>query len=63
MPFDRTGRQFKMLISKGEIVPSKQNLRGSWSWVQVPDLDKLYNTLVMEGFTHHASLIHGDYGR
>ena len=53
--------QFKMLISKGEIVPSKQNLRGSWSWVQVPDLDKLYNTLVMEGFTHHASLIHGDY--
>ena len=55
--------QFKMLISKGEIMPSKQNLRGAWSWVQVPDLDKLYNTLVMEGFTHHASLIHGDYGQ
>jgi L-fucose isomerase-like protein len=55
--------QFKMLISKGEIIPSNQNLRGSWSWVQVPDLDKLYNTLVMEGFTHHASLIHGDYGK
>jgi L-fucose isomerase-like protein len=53
--------QFKMLISKGEIIPSNQNLRGSWSWVQVPDLEKLYNTLVMEGFTHHASLIHGDY--
>ena len=29
----------------------------------MPDLDKLYNTLVVEGFTHHASLIHGDYGR
>jgi L-fucose isomerase-like protein len=55
--------EFKMLISKGEIVPSKQDLRGSWSWVKVPDLDKLYNTLVMEGFTHHASIIHGDYTR
>jgi L-fucose isomerase-like protein len=54
--------QFKMLISKGEIIPSNQNLRGSWSWVQVPDLERLYNTLVLEGFTHHASLIHGDYG-
>jgi hypothetical protein len=28
----------------------------------VADLNKLYNTLVIEGFTHHASLIHGDYG-
>jgi L-fucose isomerase-like protein len=55
--------QFKMLISKGEIIPSQQNLRGAWSWVQVTDLDKLYNTLVMEGFTHHASLVHGDYTR
>lgn len=53
--------QFKMLISKGEIIPSRQDLRGAWGWVQVPDLDRLYNTLVMEGFTHHASLIHGDY--
>jgi L-fucose isomerase-like protein len=54
--------EFKMLISKGQIVPSKQDLRGSWSWVKVPDLDKLYNTLILEGFTHHASIIHGDYG-
>jgi L-fucose isomerase-like protein len=55
--------QFKMLISQGEIIPSQQNLRGAWGWVQVPDLDKLYHTLVMEGFTHHASLIHGDYSQ
>jgi len=27
----------------------------------VPDLEYLYETLVTEGFTHHASLIHGDY--
>ncbi len=51
---------FKLLITTGEIIPSAQNLRGSWSWVEVPDLKKLYRTLVEEGFTHHASMIHGD---
>jgi L-fucose isomerase-like protein len=53
--------EFKMLVTRGEIVESTQRLRGSWSWVKVPDLDGLYRTLVEEGFTHHASQIHGDY--
>ena len=55
--------RFKMLVAKGKVARSPQKLRGSWSWVEVPDLDKLYNVLVKEGFTHHASLIHGDYSR
>jgi L-fucose isomerase-like protein len=53
--------QFKMLITSGKIIESDQKLRGAWSWVKVPDLNHLYEVLVMEGFTHHASLIHGDY--
>jgi L-fucose isomerase-like protein len=53
--------QFKMLLARGKAIPSQQELRGSWSWVEVPDLDMLYNTLVKEGFTHHASMIHGDF--
>jgi len=53
--------EFKMLVTRGEIVESTQRLRGSWSWVKVPDLDGLYRTLVEEGFTHHASQVHGDY--
>jgi L-fucose isomerase-like protein len=53
--------EFKMLIARGKTAVSKQNLRGSWCWVEVPDLELLYDTLVTEGFTHHASLIHGDY--
>lgn len=52
--------QFKMLITTGKIVEDKRKLRGSWSWVEVDDLEKLYETLVYEGFTHHASLIHGN---
>jgi L-fucose isomerase-like protein len=52
---------FKMLISKGEIIPEDRDLRGSWSWVKVEDLDSLYRVLVEEGFIHHASMIHGDY--
>ena len=55
--------KFKMLVAGGKIVASKQKLRGSWSWVEVPDLDRLYATLVKEGFVHHASLIHGDCSR
>lgn len=52
---------FKMLITSGKIIESDQKLRGSWSWVKVPDLAELYEVLVKEGFTHHASMIHGDY--
>ncbi len=52
--------QFKMLITKGAIIASKDKLRGSGCWVEVADMEKLYRTLVEEGFTHHASMIHGD---
>ncbi|MBN1673983.1 MAG: hypothetical protein JXR37_23235 [Kiritimatiellae bacterium] len=51
---------WKLLIVKGEIVPSDDVQAGTWSWVQVPDHDRLYRTLVENGFIHHASLIHGD---
>ena len=54
---------FKLLVTKGYVSPTEEKLRGSWSWVEVPDLKKLYGTLVKEGFTHHASLIHGDHTR
>jgi L-fucose isomerase-like protein len=52
---------FKMLVTKGEIENTNQNLRGSWSWVKVPNLDLLYKIIVEEGFIHHASMIHGNY--
>jgi L-fucose isomerase-like protein len=54
---------FKMLVTTGEAVQSDQTLRGSWSWIKVKDLNTLYETLVKEGFVHHASLIHGDYAK
>ena len=52
--------QWKMLIATGEIIPSDEELAGTWAWVQVRDHEKLYRTLVEEGFVHHASMIHGD---
>ena len=52
--------QWKMLIASGEIIPSDETLAGTWSWVAVKDHEKLYRTLVEEGFIHHASMIHGD---
>lgn len=53
--------EFKMLITRGEIKYSSENLRGAWSWVEVPNLKFLYRVLIEEGFIHHASMIHGDY--
>ena len=53
--------EFKMLITKGKVIDEAGEFRGSWSWVEVSDLDKLYSTLVEEGFVHHASIVHGDY--
>lgn len=58
-----SGGDFRMLVTTGEAVQSDQTLRGSWSWIEVNDLDMLYETLVREGFVHHASFIHGDYAR
>jgi L-fucose isomerase-like protein len=52
--------QWKMLIATGEIIPSDEELAGTWSWVEVPDHERLYRTLVEEGFIHHASMVHGD---
>ena len=55
--------EFRMVVTTGRAIKSDDKLRGSWSWIQVPDLEQLYSTLVHEGFTHHASLIHGNYTR
>jgi L-fucose isomerase-like protein len=51
--------RWKMLIAPGEIIPSDETLAGTWAWVEVRDHQRLYRTLVEEGFVHHASMIHG----
>lgn len=52
--------EWRMLIARGEIMPSDETLAGTWAWVEVRDHDRLYRTLVENGFIHHASMIHGD---
>ena len=44
------------------LITTDEELAGTWAWVEVADHDRLYRTLVEEGFIHHASMIHGDYG-
>jgi len=53
--------KWRMLIASGEIMPSEEELAGTWAWVAVKDHAKLYRTLVEEGFIHHASMVHGDF--
>lgn len=55
-----TGGKFKMLSTVGEAVPDNRTLRGSWKWIKVKDLKRLYRTIIEEGFVHHASMIFGD---
>lgn len=49
---------YKMLSFEGLLVNRKNNIRGAWSWMKVKDRDKIYKTMVNEGFTHHLSLVH-----
>ncbi len=53
--------EFKLFITRGRALDEPGPFRGSWVWVEVSDLDKVYRTLVEEGFIHHASMVHGDY--
>ena len=55
--------EFKILLSKGEVQYDKRDLRGSWGWVKVENLENLYRTIIEEGFTHHASSIYADINR
>lgn len=52
--------KFKMLITIGETVKDNRILRGSWKWIKVKDLKKLYRTIIEQGFTHHASMVYGN---
>lgn len=52
--------KFKMLSAVGEAVPDGSRLRGTWKWIKVKDLKKLYRTVIEKGFVHHASMIFGD---
>ena len=52
---------FKMLVTKGIVQNDSSKMRGSWCWVKVDNLEKLYTKLVLEGFVHHASMIYDDY--
>ena len=52
--------QWKMLIAPGEIIPADEVQAGTWAWVEVNNHDRLYRTLIDEGFIHHASMVHGD---
>jgi len=53
--------KFKMLITNGTVENKSMKLRGSWSWVRVNDLQKLYKKLVVEGFVHHVSMVYKNY--
>ncbi len=55
-----SGGRFKMLMAKGKTVEDSRKLRGSWKWVEVENLERLYRTIIEQGFIHHASMIFQD---
>jgi L-fucose isomerase-like protein len=53
---------FRCLITKGVIETGEwPEMRGSWGWVRIDDLDRLYRVLCEKGFSHHVVLQYGDF--
>ena len=54
--------KFKLLIEHGKIVSAPESVRGSYGFVQVPNIFKLYNTLLDHQFIHHGVATYGSQG-
>jgi L-fucose isomerase-like protein len=55
--------EFMLLIDEGEIIDAPGTARGSYGFVQVPDLNRLYNALLDYGFIHHGVATYGRVGQ
>ena len=51
---------YKMLLAFGQAVPNQELVSGTSVKVKFPDVAKLMNTVIYQGFEHHFSLIYGD---
>jgi L-fucose isomerase-like protein len=51
---------FKMLSTTGMVHEGPEKIRGSWGWIEVNDLEYLYENLIHYGFNHHMSIINGN---
>jgi L-fucose isomerase-like protein len=55
--------EFMLLIEEGEIIEAPGEARGSYGFVQVPDLNRVYNALLDYGFIHHGCATYGRVGK
>ncbi|MFT5129133.1 MAG: L-fucose isomerase-like protein [Rhodothermales bacterium] len=54
--------RFRCLVTRGVIeIGEWPEMRGSWGWVRIDDLERLYRVLCEKGFSHHVVLQYGDY--
>ena len=55
--------EFMLLIEEGEIIDAPGSARGSYGFIQVPDLNRVYNALLDYGFIHHGAASYGKVGK
>jgi len=53
---------FKLLIEHGNIIDAPESARGSYGFIQVPDIFRLYNALLDHQFIHHGVATYGNHG-
>jgi len=60
---DHTDNEWRLFITEGEAVHTKQELKGTYVKVRVKDPLKLVDTLIENGFPHHVVLGYGSFTR
>ena len=52
---DNAGR-FKVALAEGKVEPNKAATFGSYGWVRIPDIARLYKDVLLRHFPHHVAM-------
>jgi L-fucose isomerase-like protein len=56
------GGEWSMFVAPAEAVPDEDRQGQTWCWLKLPgEPGAFYRTLAENGFTQHATLVHGDH--
>jgi L-fucose isomerase-like protein len=58
---DNTGR-FKAVLIQGTVEPNKAKTFGSYGWVRIPGIGKLYKDVLLRHFPHHVAMNRSSVG-
>jgi L-fucose isomerase-like protein len=48
--------QFKVVLAQGTVEPNKARTFGSYGWVRIPGIGRLYKNVLLRHFPHHVAM-------